>query len=107
MARRNCHVNPGHSVVFLPVFGSRYQLTQPPADQIAFDSRFWMPSLKRRCTSRRTSIVATLCARIDLSASTMYATCDSIMNTIDEWPSPVFGPTTMKKFGKPDTVVPR
>ena len=29
------------------------------------------------------------------------------MNTIDVCPSPVFGPTSMKKFGKPATVVPR
>ena len=30
----------------------------------------------------------------------------SIMNTTEVWPRPVLGPSSMKKFGKPATVMP-
>ena len=41
------------------------------------------------------------------NAPVMYGYCDSIMNTIDVWPTPVFGPVTRNRLGKPATVVPR
>jgi hypothetical protein len=31
----------------------------------------------------------------------------SIMKTTEVWPSPVFGPSSMNRFGNPGTVMPR
>ena len=45
---------PGQSVVFFPA-RVRYQLTHPPVFQTVFPRRACRRSLKRRCTSRRTS----------------------------------------------------
>lgn len=95
----------GHSVTLRP-WSSRYQLAQPPVLHTVRFMRSCRSSTYAFCTSARGSALRMSPVFIRLTASTMYSACDSIMKTMLEWPRPVFGPTTKKKFGKPLTAVP-
>jgi hypothetical protein len=46
------------------------------------------------------------CSRMPRRQRSTWFTCDSIMNTIEVWPSPAFGPTSMNRSGNPATLVP-
>ena len=102
--RRYSSVLPGHSVVMRP---SRvwYQLLQPPVVHTVRGSRCASSALKRACASAVGDNQAWLASR--RIASSMKASCDSMMNTIELWPRPVFGPITVNRLGNPATMVPR
>src|SRR5690606_3080195 len=103
---QNSNVCPGHRGRLTP-WSSRYQLVQPPSFHTARRSRRCSRSLKRRAASGFGSIAS---PPVSCSSRRQLRTCwicTSIMKTTELWPSPVFGPSSMKKFGSPGTVVPR
>ncbi len=78
----------------------------PPALHTARRSRRCSPVLNRPAASGLTSMVSALSrARIRRQLMMCWIWL-SAMNTTEVWPRPVFGPSTMKKFGKPGTVMP-
>ena len=90
----------------LLVLGLIYQLLQPPLCHTVWGNCFTKKSSNRFWVEARSSKARAGGSRRRIQLM-IYRACASIISIWDVCPTPVLGPRSMKKFGKPCEVIPR